>query len=879
MQCFSSSIVWLVSVFCVSLIPMRAYSTENATAIDTNRSREQPLKWDPPSWWDFSRPEGSVRAVYDLIDRVLGNPELKKAFDLAVVPGDRRDKPWFRIEQNTTFVGDPNIIRITATSVSELTAGLGHYFKEYCNFTIEWSTGGRAGGSHIIIPDIWPVPLHQSPEMINAATPRSVSFSLQVQRTVSWSYLMNVCTHSYSLVWYDWEAWQSLIDGFALRGINMILALTGQEEIQYQVFSKLGVRDHDIRSWFNGPAFLTWSRGQNEYGSGIAGPLPRSFMKSQWHLQREHILPRLRSLGIVGVLPAFQGNVPIQIKTLFQDSNITQQGETGWIDALDPLFGRIADLWMSKLIQDFGTDHYYQTDGYFNGGTAPWMHMATGQLNPNSKPSKDSLNGKSPVSRSHDESWYRRGRAVYAGLSRTDPQAYWLYQGFAFVGWNTAEEASYLKGFVDSVPANRLIIIDMGYSPDGQWQMWNNASFFGAPFIYTSLYNFGDTAGMRGDFKHLNEAVPFRAIEANASIVGIGATPEGIDHNPLYFELLFQANFRQFPIENLLSAVSHLNHKRYGLDQLNYNVKMASKFLLESVYSQGFSVRDLTGVSHISPPASGSLFEDDRRTPKPILCNIFHSWQHLILASFVMQSWTDPFLYDLINVGREVLAQLSTPAALNFSDAIENQQVDRKKVLSSGRLYIGLLHDLDNLVSYSEAFHLVAWIASARNLATQDSQGDNQNDCVSPILGNRTGLLNGCCATFLEWNARCQITTWNPTPSGAAEIPGGPIDYASKHWHGLISPYYTKRGKILLSRALEDESRGLPLNKTAIKRLLARHAYDWTTSISEGAFGELVRPHRLFETARDISQFMIQKYSHWFFSCNKDSEYSGKEIK
>ncbi|KAG7350630.1 alpha-N-acetylglucosaminidase (NAglu) tim-barrel domain containing protein [Nitzschia inconspicua] len=802
MHCFSSSIFWLVSVFCASLIPLGAYSTENANATDTNRSREQPLQWDPPSWWDFSRPEGSVRAVYDLIDRVLGNPELKKAFDLAVVPGDRHDKPWFRIEQNTTFVGDPNIIRITATSVSELTAGLGHYFKEYCNFTIEWSTGGRAGGSHIIIPDIWPVPLHPSPEMINAATPRSVSFSLHVRRTVPWSYLMNVCTHSYSLVWYDWEAWQSLIDGFALRGINMILALTGQEEIQYQVFSELGVRDHDIRSWFNGPAFLTWSRGQNEYGSGIAGPLPRSFMKSQWHLQRENILPRLRSLGIVGVLPAFQGNVPIQIKTLFQDSNITQQGETGWIDALDPLFGRIADMWMSKLIQDFGTDHYYQTDGYFNGGTAPWMHIATGQLNPNSKtmPSKDSLNGTSPVSRSHDESWYRRGRAAYAGLSRTDPQAYWLYQGFAFVGWNTEEEATYLKGFVDSVPANRLIIIDMGYSPDGQWQMWNNASFLEL-HLYTQVSTISE---------------------------------------------ILLANFRQFPIENLLSAVSHLNHKRYGLDQLNYNVTMASKFLLESVYSQGFSVRDLTGVSHISPPASGSLFEDDRRTPKPILCNIFQAWQYLILASFMMQSWTDPFLYDLINVGREVLAQLSTPAALNFSDAIENQQVDRKEVLSSGRLYIGLLHDLDNLVSYSEAFHLVPWIASARNLATQDSQGNNQNDCVSPILGNKTGLLNGCCATFLEWNARCQITTWNPTPSGAAEIPGGPIDYASKHWHGLISPYYTKRGKIILSRALDDESRGLPLNKTAIKRLLARHAYDWTTSISEGAF---------------------------------DSEYSGKEIK
>jgi alpha-N-acetylglucosaminidase len=252
----------------------------------------------------------------------------------------------------------------------------------------------------------------------------------------------------------------------------MVLALTGQEEIQYQVFSDLGMNDDDIRSWFNGPAFLTWSRGQNEYGSGIAGPLPRSFMKSQWHLQREYILPRLRSLGIVGVLPAFQGNVPIQIKTLYKDSNITEAGKTGWIDSLDPLFLRIADLWMQRLIQDFGTDHYYQLDGYFNGGTAPWRNEIGISLR--------GVESYKPDVIQHDESWYRRGVKAYEGLNRTDPHAHWMFQGFAFVGWDTAEQASYLKGFVDSAPRGKFVVIDMAYSPDGEWQKWNNSSFFGA---------------------------------------------------------------------------------------------------------------------------------------------------------------------------------------------------------------------------------------------------------------------------------------------------------------------------------------------------------------------------------------------------------------
>lgn len=55
-----------------------------------------------------------------------------------------------------------------------------------------------------------------------------------------------------------------------------------------------------------------------------------------------------------------------------------------------------------------------------------------------------------------------------------------MYQGFAFVGWDTNEQASYLKGFVDSAPLGKFIVVDMGYSPEGEWQKWQNASFFGA---------------------------------------------------------------------------------------------------------------------------------------------------------------------------------------------------------------------------------------------------------------------------------------------------------------------------------------------------------------------------------------------------------------
>ena len=221
----------------------------------------------------------SVSAAYDLLDRILP-PGGSKHFQLEISAACG-DKACFELEDNA----ESGQLVVKGSSLSEITAGIGFYLRHMCNMTIGWP---RGGGSHVFVPDQWPT---------------IGNSGLRKERAVPWSYLMNVCTHSYTLVWYDCKDWERFIDWLALSGINNILALTGQEEIQYKVFRKLGLDDLDIRTWFNGPALLTWSRGQNEYGSNICGPLPRSWMKDQWTLQKENIFPRLRELGIVGQLP------------------------------------------------------------------------------------------------------------------------------------------------------------------------------------------------------------------------------------------------------------------------------------------------------------------------------------------------------------------------------------------------------------------------------------------------------------------------------------------------------------------------------------------------------------------------------------------------
>eukprot|EP00929_Paragymnodinium_shiwhaense_P005980 TRINITY_DN10875_c0_g1_i1.p1 TRINITY_DN10875_c0_g1~~TRINITY_DN10875_c0_g1_i1.p1 ORF type:complete len:829 (-),score=178.72 TRINITY_DN10875_c0_g1_i1:88-2508(-) len=774
-----------------------------------------------------SKSRGSVAAAEELVGRVL--PGSQQHFVFRLVPrcdGLEKGKACYQLADSG------NQLVVSATGVSELTAGLGYYLRHYCNMTIGWK---RGGGSRIAVPSAWP-------QIGEAGFVRS--------RSVPWSYMMNVCTHSYSLVWYDWQDWQRFIDWMALSGINNVLALTGQEEVQFKVFQKLGLKDDDIRGWFNGPAFLTWSRGQNEYGAGIAGPLPRSWMKEQWELQKQ-ILARYRALGIVGQLPGFQGNVPASLKAIAQDSNMTIQGATGWIDALDPLFQKVADVWMETMIEDFGTDHWYQLDGYFNGGTAPWLLQAQ---EASSAPSRQLQESKTSEAVAPDPAWYARGQAAFRSLNKTDPEAIWSFQGFAFEFWKEQKQASWLKGFVAAVPAGRFSIVDMDYG-FGQWQKFadwwgDEKAFFGANFIWSKLHNFGGTDGIKGNLSMVKD-MPFAAQEANANVWGTGFTGEGIDQNPAYYDLLIDQPWRTERMPNISQALIDRAQRRYGVAQEVPEVSAAWTLLGESMYAQDVGVQDSTGVGHLPGGATWDFLKDGV-TPTDSFCKTYQAWSHLTAAaSHVTDTKAEPFSYDLVNLGRDVLARLSTPMSIRLSKSIFAAGAPNvTEVNRAGATYIELLHDLDTLLGTDEAFLLGNWLAMARRF------GENTTDCNVPDYPQVKS-----CPDFYEWNARAQLTTWNPTPADAKAVPRGPIDYATKHWHGLVGSYDRERALRLVILATHAAMTKTHVTPAMADQVKATWAHDWQTDFSlkfaEKPAGDAVA----------ISKKLLAKYAPHFSSC------------
>jgi alpha-N-acetylglucosaminidase len=88
-----------------------------------------------------------------------------------------------------------------------------------------------------------------------------------------------------------------------------------------KLWRQYGVSDEGLQQYFSGPAFLTWQRMANL--RAFAGPLSDSRIQQQADLHKQ-ILQRYSELGMIPVLPAFNGVVPEEMTKLFPNASITQ---------------------------------------------------------------------------------------------------------------------------------------------------------------------------------------------------------------------------------------------------------------------------------------------------------------------------------------------------------------------------------------------------------------------------------------------------------------------------------------------------------------------------------------------------------------------------
>ncbi|KAJ4972122.1 hypothetical protein NE237_005221 [Protea cynaroides] len=646
-------------------------------------------------------------------------------------------------------------IMIEGTTAVEIVSGLHWYLKYWCGAHISWD---KTGGTQI---DSIPIP---------GSLPAVKDEGVIIQRPVPWNYYQNAVTSSYSFVWWDWKRWEKELDWMALQGVNLPLAFTGQEAVWEKVFKTFNISKEDLNDFFGGPAFLAWSRMGNLHGWG--GPLPQTWLGQQLALQKQ-ILSRMIEFGMTPVLPSFSGNVPAALKRIFPTANITRlenwntvSGDPRWcctflLDPSDPLFVKLGEAFIREQIKEYGdvTD-IYNCDTFDENSP------------PTDDPAYISLLGAS----------------VYEAMSKGDKDAVWLMQGWLFYDDSAFWRPPQMKALLHSVPFGKMIVLDLFADVNPIWK--DSSQFYGTPYVWCMLHNFAGNIEMYGILDAVSSGPVDAHLSQNSTMVGVGMCMEGIEQNPVVYELMSEMAFRSEKVE-LEGWLRSYSHRRYGKPV--YQIEEAWSILYRTIYNctDGIPARnkdyivefpdwDPSARPGLSMSKKGkvllaldrtrvfSFIEMINSLPQPHLWysteEVIHAL-HLFLKAGNDLAGSLTYRYDLVDLTRQALSKLANQVYLDAMIAFQHK--DAKALSFQGETFIQLIKDIDTLLASDDSFLLGNWLESAKSLAVTPNE-----------------------LKQYEWNARTQITMWfDNTETNQSML----HDYANRYWSGLLEDYYLPR--------------------------------------------------------------------------------------
>ena len=673
------------------------------------------------------------QASLAFIERVI--PGKSGSFIIEAIP-QQNGKDVFELDSK-----DGKII-LRGNNGLSVASALNYYLKNYCFCDIGWN------GTNLKLPATLP--------LVKGAVHKATPYQYR--------YYLNYCTYNYSMAWWDWERWQKEIDWMALNGINLPLAITGEEAVWQNVYKSMGFTNKQLDEFFSGPAYFAWFWMGNIDAWG--GPLPQHWMDTHKELQKK-ILARERSFGMKPVLSSFTGHVPPSFKDKFPGAKVKK---TNWdagfpdvyiLDPDDPMFETIGKKYIEAQTKEFGTDHLYSADTF----------------NENVPPTNDStyLDGMS--------------KKVFNSMAAADPKAIWVMQGWMFHYNNKFWQPQQIKALLNAVPNEQMIVLDL-YSD--AHPVWNRTeAYYGKPWIWSMLQNFGGNISLFGRMRHVaaDPAIALHDPESK-NMRGIGVTPEGIEQNPALFALMLENVWNDTPIDADKWLVNYAQ-RRYG--QSNNQINEAWQILLNSVYSGGLTEGGPESIIVARPTFKKTI---DRVLTKLDYdpAQLVKAWGLFINASDSLQQ-SDGYQYDLVDVTRQVLANYASPLQQKMVAAYQSKDKANFKLYSIQ--FLQLMDDMDALLSTRKDFLLGKWINEARSNGITDKEKN-----------------------LYEFNARDLVTLWGDKESGLRE-------YSNRQWAGLIKGYYKPRWELFFNQLDKSLLTGTEFDASAFDKQVKDWEWQW----------------------------------------------------
>lgn len=675
------------------------------------------------------------QAAKNLIIRIL--PKQADHFEVAYIPKEG-NKDVFELESK-----DGKVILRGNNGVSVASA-LNYYLRYYCHCLITWN------GVNLKLPEHLPV--------INKKIHKTSPYHKR--------YYLNYCTFNYTMSWWDWDRWQREIDWMALNGINMPLALTGQNAIWQKVYKQMGFTGNELDQFFSGPAFFAWFWMNNLDAWG--GPLPQHWIDTHKALQKK-ILTRERSLGMTPVLPAFTGHVPPAFSKVFPQANVNK---VKWgrnfpaVNILSPedsLFTILGKKFLKEQSKEYGASHYHSAD-VFNEMTPP-----------------------------SDDSLYLNNisKKVYQSMYSVDTAAVWVMQGWLFHFNKKFWHSTQIKALLNGVPDNKMILLDLWSEQHPMWE--NTSAYYGKPWIWNMLHNFGGRIYLGGGMTCVvNQPAALLENSKAGKLAGMGLTMEAIEQNPALYQLMLDNVWRTTPVDLNVWIIDYV-HQRYGVS--NKEAIQAWKLLLRTVYAHPLSGYGGPKSVITMRPKFIEFKNKKNRIFNYSFDSLLKAWDLLLKASPALQN-NDGYQYDLVNTGRQVLADYAVLMEQQIEKAYQVKDIPKLEQLSNQYLY--LIDDMDKLLGTRKDFLLGRWLQSAKDWGVTQKE-----------------------KYLYEFNARDQITLWGNKTSTLH-------DYARKQWNGLLSGFYKKRWRQFFDYALKCLKNNKPFNQKTINEKMEDWEWNWT---------------------------------------------------
>lgn len=625
------------------------------------------------------------------------------------------NKDFFEIDQN--LHSKPIIIR--GNSWVNIAVGINWYLKHYAGIHLSWNN------LNVKLP---------------ADLPR-VEKKERHETDLKLRYDFNYCTFSYSMAFWDWNRWQKEIDWMALHGINMPLAIVGEECVWRNMLIKLGYTEEEVGKFIAGPAFLAWWEMNNLEGWG--GPLPLNWYKQQELLQKK-ILGRMKSLGMKPVLPGYCGMMPHDAKEKL-GLNVTDGGlwngyqRPSNLSPTDPRFSEIADLYYQELTKLYGKADYYSMD---------------------------------PFHESNDDAaidYAKAGKVMMEAMKRANPSATWVIQG-----WTENPRPQ----MIDSMKTDDLLILDLFSECRPMFgipSVWKREGGYGKHnWLFCMLENFGANVGLHGRMDQLLNN--FYLATRNNTLKGWGFTMEGSENNPVMFELMSELPWINHKITKE-EWIKDYCFARYGVHDTT--IEKAWTILAQSIYNC-------------------PLGNNQQGPHEPIFCG------RPSLNNFQVKSWSKMHnYYDPEDTRRAAILMTSIADKYHGNNNFEYDLVDvcRQALDDQGRRqYLKTIADYNAFARQDfnkDAAHFLEMILlQDKLLGTRTEFRLGHRTEAARKLGKTATEKD-----LYEWNARVQITTWG---NRTCADKGGLRDYAHKEWQGLLKDFYYKRWSIYM-QALADQ--------------------------------------------------------------------------